>query len=79
MLEKQLSHFKYIYDLYTNLTKKRLYKIVIEQIKYSYNWCLQYDIPIDSQNLYLNYELSYIIKTYYAYLLLFKYDKLKNI
>lgn len=79
MLEKQLSHFKYIYDLYTNLSKKRLYKIVIEQIKYSYNYCLQYNIPIDSQNIYLNYELSYIIKTYYSYLLLFKYDKLKNV
>ena len=79
ILEKQLSHFEYIYDLYTNLSKKRLYKIVIEQIKYSYNYCLQYNIPIDRENIYLNYEISYIIKTYYAYLLLFKYDKLKNI
>lgn len=78
MLEKQLKHFEYINDLYINLTKKRLYKIVTEQIKFSYNWCSQYNIPIDINNLFLNCDLSYIIKTFYAYLLLFKYNKLKN-
>ena len=79
MIQSQLKHFEYIYDLYTNLTKKRLYKILTEQIKFSYNWCIQYNIPVDTNNIFINCDSTYIIKNYYAYLLLFKYDKLKNI
>ena len=79
LLQKQLKHFEYIDDLYNNLTKKRLYKIIKEQIKTSYNWCKQYNIIIDINNIFLNCDLAYIINNYYAYLLLFKYHKLKNV
>tara|TARA_B100001094_G_C18187294_1_gene804669 strand:- start:406 stop:1668 length:1263 start_codon:yes stop_codon:yes gene_type:complete len=77
-LEKQIKHFEYIKDLYLTLTKKKLFKIINDQILYSYNWCLNYDISIDTHNIYLNYDINYIVKHYYAYLLLFKYEKLKN-
>ena len=78
MLEKQLKHFEYINDLYLNLTRKKLYKILTDQIKSSYNWCKQYNIPIDTNTIFLNFELNYIIKIYYAYLLIFNYEKVKN-
>lgn len=77
LYKRQEKNFNYIKNLYLNLTKKKLYNILNNQIKTSFNWCKKYNINIDHNSIFLKYNLNKIIKMYYHDLLLFKFNKLK--
>lgn len=77
LYKRQEKSFKYIKNLYLNLTKKKLYNILNNQIKTSFNWCKKYNIDIEHNSIFLKYNLNTIIKNHYHDLLLFKFNKLK--
>lgn len=77
LYNRQQKSFNYINDLYLNLTKKKLYNILNNQIKSSFNWCKKYNIEIEYNSIFLKNNINFIIKHHYHDLLLFKFNKIK--